>query len=132
MACTCSVFVGLATSTTNVGRFSFSEPRPYETHEPEARPAGDLVAGLHVGDGRLVVDRLGVHAADEAHVVDHLGRVQGSSSLTHMPHWPCWANLYFDGAIGNRAWPEVIVVSRWPMRIESGRSLSYHSSISGL
>ena len=44
-----------------------------------------------------------------------------------MPHLPCWANLYFDGAIGNRAWPLVIVVSRWPMRTESGRSLSYHS-----
>ena len=41
----------------------------------QARPAGDLVAGLHVGDRRLVVDRLGVHAPDEAHVVDHPGRV---------------------------------------------------------
>ena len=49
-----------------------------------------------------------------------------------MPLWPCWANLYFEGAIGNRFWPEVIVVSRWPMRTESGRSLSYHSSICGL
>ena len=40
----------------------------------EARPAGDLVAGLHERDRRLVVDRLGVHAADEAQVVDHLRR----------------------------------------------------------
>ena len=23
--------------------------------------------------------------------------VQGSSSLTHVPDLPCWANLYFDG-----------------------------------
>ena len=37
-----------------------------------------------------------------------------------------------DGATGNRAWPEVIVVSRWPRRIESGRSLSYISFICGL
>ena len=46
-----------------------------------------------------------------------------------MPHSPCWANLYLDGAIGNRFWPDVMVVSRWPCRIESGRSLSYHLSI---
>ena len=58
--------------------------------------------------------------------------VYGSSSLTHMPHWPYWANLNFDGAIGKRFWPEVMVVSRWPMRTDSGRSLSYHSCIFGL
>ncbi len=46
-----------------------------------------------------------------------------------MPHLPYWANLNFDGAMGNRAWPEVMVVRRWPMRTESGRSLSYHSFI---
>ncbi len=40
----------------------------------EAGPAGDLIAGLHHGDGRLVVDGVGVHGADEAHVVHHLGR----------------------------------------------------------
>ena len=28
--------------------------------------------------------------------------VQGSISESHMPHLTCWANLYFDGAIGNR------------------------------
>ncbi len=49
-----------------------------------------------------------------------------------MPHSPCWANLYFDGAIGNRFWPEVMVVKRWPIRTESGRSLSNHWSIAGL
>ena len=58
--------------------------------------------------------------------------VQGKSSLIHMPDWPCCANLYFDGAIGNRAWPLVIVVSRWPLRIESGRSLSNIAPILGL
>ena len=58
--------------------------------------------------------------------------VQGKSSLTHMPDWPCCANLYFDGAIGNRDWPLVIVVKRWPLRIDSGRSLSYKASILGL
>ena len=66
------------------------------------------------------------------HMSSTILAVYGSSSLTHMPLLPCWANLYFDGAIGNRAWPEVMVVSRWPLRIESGRSLSYHSFIFGL
>ena len=49
----------------------------------QAGPAGDLVAGLHEGDGRLVVDGVGVHAADEAHVVDHLGRVRQQLADPH-------------------------------------------------
>ena len=61
------------------------------------------------------------------HMSSTILAVCGSSSLTHIPLWPCWANLYFDGAIGNRFCPEVIVVSRWPLRIDSGRSLSYIS-----
>jgi len=32
----------------------------------------------------------------------------------------------------NRFCPEVIVVSRWPLRTLSGRSLSYQSFITGL
>ena len=39
------------------------------------------------------------------HMSSTILAVYGSSSLTHMPHWPCWANLNFDGAIGKRAWP---------------------------
>ena len=58
--------------------------------------------------------------------------VQGKSSLTHIPDLPWRANLYFEGAIGNRDWPLVIVVRRWPWRIESGRSLSNQPSILGL
>ena len=41
-----------------------------------ARPAGDLRAGLEERDRRVVVDRLGVHRADEAEVVDDLGGVR--------------------------------------------------------
>jgi len=41
-------------------------------------------------------------------------------------------NLNIDGAMGKRFWPLVIVVSRCPMRIDSGRSLSNHSFITGL
>ena len=49
----------------------------------EAGAAGDLVPGLDVGDRRFVVDRLGVHAPDEANVVDHLRHVR--QHLAH-PH----------------------------------------------
>ena len=36
----------------------------------------------------------------------------GKTSETHIPLSPCFANLYFDGAIGNLFCPEVIVVRR--------------------
>src|SRR5947209_2016913 len=58
--------------------------------------------------------------------------VHGISSLTQAPDLPYWANLYFDGAMGKRVWPLVMVVRRWPWRIESGRSLSNRSAIFGL
>jgi hypothetical protein len=49
--------------------------------------------------------------------------VHGSSSLTHAPLLPCWANLKRDGATGKLVWPLVIVVMRWPWRMESGSSI---------
>src|SRR5438477_7090180 len=58
--------------------------------------------------------------------------VHGSSSLTQRPHLPCCANLYFDGAMGKRACPLVMVVRRCPLRMDSGRSLSNCSVILGL
>src|SRR5579871_5470845 len=58
--------------------------------------------------------------------------VHGSNSLTQRPHLPWRANLYFDGAMGKRVWALVMVVRRWPLRIDSGRSLSNRSAIFGL
>src|SRR5436309_10254567 len=58
--------------------------------------------------------------------------VHGSNALTQRPHLPCCDHLYLDGAIGKRVCPLVIVVSRWPLRIESGRSLSNMSASLGL
>ncbi len=46
-----------------------------------------------------------------------------------MPLLPWRAKRYLEGAMGKRDWPEVMVVSRWPLRIDSGRSLSYQSRI---
>ena len=47
-----------------------AEPRPHR------RPPRDLRAGLEERDRRVVVDRLGVHRADEAELVDDLGRLR--------------------------------------------------------
>ena len=41
-----------------------------------ARPALDDGAGVHEGVGRVVVDLLGVHRADDAQVVGHAGDVR--------------------------------------------------------
>ena len=40
----------------------------------EAGPAGELMAGADVGDGRVVVDRLGLDGLDDGDVVDDLRR----------------------------------------------------------
>src|SRR5260370_27496820 len=58
--------------------------------------------------------------------------VHGISSLAHTPALPCRANLYLDGATGKRVWPLVMVVSRWPLMIDGGRSLSNSSASFGL
>ena len=46
----------------------------------------------------------------------------GSNSLIGVPDRPWRLNLKIDGAIGSLPWPDVIVVSRWPWRIDGGRS----------
>ena len=46
----------------------------------------------------------------------------GIRSLNHIPLSPCWAKGKIEGATGKLFWPLVIVVSRWPWRIDSGRS----------
>jgi hypothetical protein len=58
--------------------------------------------------------------------------VCGKSSLTQAPDWPWRLNLKIEGAIGSRLWPDVIVVIRWPIRTESGRSSSNRSFKLGL
>ena len=58
--------------------------------------------------------------------------VYGRSSEIQAPLCPCRLNSKTDGAIGKRACPDVIVVSRCPSRTDSGRSRSYQSRICGL
>ena len=58
--------------------------------------------------------------------------VCGISSLTHAPDCPCCANWKSEGTMGNVACVAVMPVSRWPLRIESGRSVPFHFCSSGL
>ena len=59
--------------------------------------------------------------------------VKGSSSLLiHLPHFPSWVKLNLEGATGKRAWPLVMVESRWPPCTEGGRSLLKKSLRVGL
>src|SRR5215472_1909072 len=131
MACTCSVLLGWATRTTNVGKFWLSEPRPYETQAPRhGRPVTWLPVWMYVMAGSWLMASVCIERTK--HMSSTIFAVHGKSSLTHMPDLPCWANLYFDGAIGNRACPLVMVVRRCPIRTESGKSLSNHFCICGL
>ena len=66
------------------------------------------------------------------HMSSTILAVYGSSSLTHMPALAVLGELVLRRGDREPRLAEVIVVSRWPMRTESGRSLSYHSSIFGL
>ena len=97
-----------------------------------ARPARQLGAGLEEGDGRVVVDRLGVHRLDEAQIVGHAGGVrQQFADPGAALAVPGEAKL----ARGDReSVPGVAVmpVSRWPLRIESGRSWPRRSRSRGL
>jgi hypothetical protein len=68
----------------------------------EAGTAADLVAGLHVGDGGLVVDGLGVHRPDDAQVVDALGGPREQFGVHPHAAPAVRANLYLEGAMGKR------------------------------
>ena len=108
------------------GRFSFSEPSPYESQAPMDGRPGLLRAGLDEGDRGVVVDRLGVHRAHEAQLVHDLARCGACSSLTQAPESPCRANSNWEPARGKDFWCAVMPVSRCPIRTEAGQLLAVH------
>src|SRR4029079_19666603 len=120
IACTCSVFVLFATITTNVGRLSLSDPRPYEAHAPRhGRPVFWLPLCISVMAGSWLIASVCMLRMNTRSSTDFLRF--GNSSLIHIPDWPQRSKRYIDGAIGKRAWPLVMVVSRCPIRTDSGR-----------
>src|SRR5206468_3263187 len=113
------------------GRLSFIEPRPYEAHDPRhGLPVIWLPVCMKLMAGSWLIASVFIERMKQRSSA--ILATFGSISLIHMPEGPYCANLYFDGATGNRFCPEVIVVRRWPMRTESGRSLSNISTIFGL
>src|SRR5208282_4200649 len=51
--------------------------------------------------------------------------VCGSSSLSVVPDFPAGLKLKMEGATGRVDWPEVMPVMRWPMRMDSGKSVPF-------
>jgi hypothetical protein len=110
-------------STTKAGRSLFSLPEPVLSQDPMlALPGISLPVMRKVQAGSwlmALVCTLRTIARSSTTLA-----VQGRRSLTHAPLWPCWAKLKTDGATGNRVCPLVMVVMRWPWRMDSGRSTS--------
>ena len=84
IACTCSVFVGRATITTNVGRSSFSEPRPYDAHDPRhGRPVTWLPVCMNVIAGSWLIASVCMLRMNSTSSTVFF--IHGNSSHTHMP-----------------------------------------------
>ena len=66
-----------------------------------------------------MIDRLGVHGTNHRDVVRNGFHAATARHLNARLAAPL--ELEFT-ATGNRFWPLVIVVIRWPLRMESGRS----------
>ena len=95
-------------------------------------PPGDHEAGLEKRDRRLVIDRFRMHAADDGDIVHHARRVRQQFGD---PRAGFAVLRKFEDRRRDResgVCPLVMVVRRWPWRIESGRSLSNSSFIFGL
>ena len=73
---------------------------------------------------RLMVGHVGVHRADDAHVVDVRSAVRAKSSLTSMPLWP-----YFWNAKGERRAAPVL---RSVRRFGAGSGLPWYFASNGL
>ena len=117
--------------TTNAGRSWFKLPRPYATQAPAlGRPASCEPVWKNVIAGSWLI--ASVYIERTMHRSSTILAVCGNRSLTQAPHWPCCWNGKIDGTSGNVDWPEVIVVSRWPMRTEAGSSWPRSSCSFGL
>ena len=99
--------------------------QPVGEPRADAGPAGELRARLKKSDGRVVIDRLGVHRLDKAQVIREAA-VCGSSSLSQAPLAPCRAKRNFEAAIGKLVCREVMPVSRCPVRHGVGKFVAWN------
>ena len=93
------------------------------------RPASWLPVCMKVMAGSWLIASVCIPRT--THHSSDLEAICGISSLNQLPDWPCCLNLKIDGATGKFFWPDVIVVRRWPLRIDSGRSLPRIASSCG-
>ena len=75
-----------------LGAQAVQQPGPHR----RPRERGERRAGVQLNHRLRVGRRVGVQAAEEAELVDVLGRCAGYSSETQVPVWPCWLNLNFE------------------------------------
>ena len=100
---------------------AFSLPEPVATaRRPCSAGPAMLRAGLEEGDGRVVVDRLGVHRADDAELVDDLRRVRQQVADPRAAACRAARSRTATPASGSDDWLPDMPVSRWPCRTESG------------
>src|SRR6185295_13324673 len=100
-ACAAAPLLHVGVSTTNAGRLSLSLPRPYASHEPMLGLPGTslpVITNVQAGSWLMALVCTDLITANSSTIL----AVCGNSSLTQRPHWPCWVNLYFEGATGSR------------------------------
>ena len=88
-ACAAAFDFQFGVSTTNAGRSFVSAPSPYETHEPRlALPGTSLPVITNVQAGSWLMAL--VWTVRTTAMSSTCLAVCGSSSLTHVPLWPCF------------------------------------------
>ena len=88
-------------------------PQAVADPRPHAGVAGLLVAGVHEGDRRVVVDRLGVHRLDDADLVGDRLHVRQQVADPRAAARRSSRPATSGATTGYCAWPEVMPVSRW-------------------
>src|SRR5207253_2904926 len=117
--------------TTKLGRSFDSLPSPYASHAPMlGRPAICDPVCRNVTAGSWLIASVFMELMKVRSSA--IFAVCGSSSLTQAPEWPRFSNENFDGTTGKLDCVADIPVSRWPLRIESGKSLPWKSLSRGL
>src|SRR5262249_29437075 len=118
----------LEISTTNPGRFSFSEPRPYVTHDPiDGRPARGEPVNSSSSAGAWLNWSVYIDLITQMSSATSCSR--GTASDIQMPPWPCCANV--RGVPSRLGVPDV-KANRLPLMNSSGAGFPVCFTSSGL
>src|SRR5215207_3631560 len=117
--------------TTNDGRFSFSDPSPYDSQAPrDGRPGSSAPVSRNVTAGAwlmasVYIDLTNTHSSA-------IDPVCGRKSASLTPALPWVFQPVMPGSRGRFFCPAVMVVSRWPMLTDGGSSCPRRLYNSGL